>query len=103
MAVVQQDRYRLPEPCGGKDQVDGMISVDVACLDAETPRGRDKLHGFPARGRELKLNPIGAGAGCAASGLDTRRVGAAIAVKIGYCDRQIRTGKKRCPILKPRG
>src|ERR1700723_171395 len=103
MAVVQQDRYGLPEPCSGEDQVDGMISVDIARLDAETTRGRDKRHGFPARRGKLKLNPIGAGARYAASCLDAGQVEVAVAVKIGDCDGQIRAGRKRCSILKARG
>src|SRR3984885_8252765 len=103
MAVVQQDRYGLPEPCGGEDQVDGMISVDVACFDAETTRGRDKLHGVPARRGELKLNPVGAGTRYAASRLDAGQVEAAVAVEIGDCDGQIRAGRKRYSILNACG
>ncbi len=102
MAVVQQDRYGLPEPCGGEDQVDGVIAVDVACFDAETTRRRDELHGLSARRGELILNPVGTGSGCAATRLNAGQVQAAVAIKIGNCDRQAGPGRKRWATMNSR-
>jgi len=93
MAVVQQDSYGLPEPGGREDQVNRVVSVDVACFDSEAAGGRDKLHGLPAGSGELKLNPVSAGAGLVATRLHAGQVEAAVAVEIGNCKRQAWTGR----------
>jgi hypothetical protein len=33
VAIVQEYRYWLPEPNGGKDQVNGEVAINVASLD----------------------------------------------------------------------
>ncbi|MGB8540597.1 MAG: hypothetical protein WCD49_03070 [Candidatus Acidiferrales bacterium] len=82
MAVIQKNRYGLSEPCGSKNQVNDVISIDVARLDPQAAGRRDKLNGLLPRGGELKVNPIGACVGGAVSVLDDGEVRAKIAVKI---------------------
>ena len=74
MAIIQKYRYGLSEPCGSKNQVNGVISVDVARLNLQAAGRRDKLNGLPARGGELKVNPIGACIGGAVSVLNAGEV-----------------------------
>jgi hypothetical protein len=44
VAIIQKYRYRLPEPGGGEDQVNRMISIDIARLHAQATRGGAKLN-----------------------------------------------------------
>src|SRR5271169_4481125 len=70
MTIIQKYRYGLSEPCAGKDQVNGVISIDVTRFDAQAARGRDQLNGLVPCGRELKFNPVGAAAAASGPGLN---------------------------------
>jgi len=87
VAIIQKNRYGPSEPCGGKNQVNGVISIHVARLDPQAAGRRDKLNGLLPRGGQLEVNPIGACVGGAVSVLDAGEVRAKIAVKIsnGEC------------------
>jgi hypothetical protein len=87
VAIVQKYRDGLPEPGGGEDQVNGMISVDVARFYPQASGRSDELHGLSPCSGELKLNPIGAGAGGVVSTLNAGQVRAMIAIEIGNGDR----------------
>ena len=87
VAVVQNYSDGLPEPCGGKNQINGVISIDVTRFDAQATGWRDKLQGLPPGDGELKLNPVRARAGGVVATLNAGQVGALIAVKIGDGDR----------------
>ena len=87
VAVVQKYRYGLSEPCGSKNQVNGVISIDVARLHPQTAGGREKLNGLPPCCRQLKLNPVGAAAAAIMTSLNASEVQAMIAVKISKGDR----------------
>src|SRR5580693_8203495 len=87
MAIIQKYRYGLSEPCGSKNQVNGVISIDVARLHPQTAGGREKLNGLPPCCRQLKLNPVGAAAAAIMTSLNASEVQAMIAVKISNSDR----------------
>jgi hypothetical protein len=36
MAIIEKDRYRLIEPSRGQDQINGLVSIDIARLNQET-------------------------------------------------------------------
>jgi hypothetical protein len=87
MAVVQKNGDRLSEPCGGKNQINGVITIDVARFDPQAARRRDKLNELPSCCRELKLNPVGAAAAAIMPNLNAGQVRALIAIKISNGDR----------------
>jgi hypothetical protein len=93
MAIIQKNRYGLSEPCGGKNQVNGVISVDVARLNLQAAWRRDKLNGLSARGGELQANPVSACIGGAVSVLNAGEVQAMIAIKVSEGDRQPRPSR----------
>ena len=44
MAIIEKYCYGLSEPSGGKDQVNGVVSIDVAGLDLEAACRPNKLN-----------------------------------------------------------
>jgi hypothetical protein len=58
MAIIEKDCYGLIEPGGAEDQVNSMVSIDIARLDPQAACGRDKSKGLPPGCGELQLNPI---------------------------------------------
>lgn len=48
MTVIKKYGYRLFEPSRGKDEVNGVVPVDIPRLDLETARRRDKLNYLPS-------------------------------------------------------
>jgi hypothetical protein len=63
MAIVKEYRYGLSEPSGGENQVNRMVSIDIARFDQEAACGRDNSNKLPPTCRELKLNPVVSTAG----------------------------------------
>jgi hypothetical protein len=90
VAIIQKYRYGLSEPCGSKNQINGVISIDIARLHPQAAGRRDKLKGLPPCCRQLKLNPVGAAAAAIMTSLNASEVQAMIAVKISDGDRQSR-------------
>src|SRR5580704_10727719 len=82
VAIIQKYRYRLSEPCGGKDQVNGVIAINVARFDPQATRRGDQSNGLPRCCGELKLNPVAACGGGGVSVLNAGEIQAMIAVKI---------------------
>ena len=58
MTIVEKDCYGLIRPSSREDQVNSMVSVDVARLDPQAACRRDKSNGLLPNFGELKLNPI---------------------------------------------
>jgi hypothetical protein len=70
VAVIQKYRHGLSEPSGGKDQVNSVVSIDIARLDQEAACRRVKLNGLLPDSGELELNPVTISAGGAAPSLN---------------------------------
>ena len=47
MAIIEKDCYGLIEPGGAEDQVNSMVSIDIARLDPQAACWRDKSKGLP--------------------------------------------------------
>jgi hypothetical protein len=58
VAIIKEYGYGLSEPSGGDDQVNCVVSIDIARLDQKATRGPYKSNRLPPRCGELKLNPI---------------------------------------------
>jgi hypothetical protein len=84
VAIIQKYCDRLPEPSGGEDQVNRMISVDVARLHAQAACGGHKLNRLlPTRG-ELQLDPVICSTGAVRACLNACRIRPHVSVKIRY-------------------
>ena len=58
MTIVEENRYGLPEPRGGNDQIKGMVAVDIARDDLKATNRRRDLKGLPPCSTELQLNKV---------------------------------------------
>jgi len=58
MAVIEKNRYRLAKPGGDENQINGMITVDVACFDQQAAVGTHQPDELASGGRELELDPV---------------------------------------------
>jgi hypothetical protein len=83
MTIIEKYRYGPIEPSLGQDQINGVVSVNVACLDAQTAGRRDHPNRLPPSRGELKLNPVIGGAGTVGLGLDAGQVRAKVAIEVG--------------------
>jgi hypothetical protein len=82
MAIIKKYRYWLSQPRGGKDQVNGMVSIDIARFNYQPASRCNKLNRLPPGFRKLKLNPVVGTRRVAPPGLNAGYVGVKVSVKI---------------------
>src|SRR5277367_504217 len=83
MAIIEKYRHGPSEQSGSQNQINSMISVDVARHDPEAASTCDNLNELRMPGcGELKLNPIVSTGKVASSRLNVGKVRTKIAVKI---------------------
>ena len=58
MSIIEKNRYGLPEQGASQDQINSMISVDIARRDLKAANTCDNLNGLAPGCREVKLNPV---------------------------------------------
>jgi hypothetical protein len=58
LAIVQKYGDRPSEPSGGKDKVNGVVSIDIARLYLQAACRSNKLDGLLPDCGEVKLNPV---------------------------------------------
>lgn len=93
MTIVQEDCYGLIEPGSGEDQVNSMISIDIARLNPQSACRRDKPNRLPPDCGELKLNPVVSRAGAVWPSLNASQIRTHISVKICYCKLRARSDR----------
>lgn len=83
MTIVKKYRHGLSAPCGGDDQIDSVISVDVPRLDPEAAYRSDEVNRLSSDLGEVYLNRVVGCAGPVLSSLDAGEIRATVAVEIG--------------------
>lgn len=83
MTIVKKYCYGLIEPSSGENQVNGMVSIDIARLDPQAARRRDKSNRLQPDCGELELNPVVSIAGTVWPSLNAGQIWTHISVKIG--------------------
>src|SRR5882724_8196249 len=58
VTIIEKNRNGLPKPPCGEDQIESVITVDIARNNLKTTCRRDDLKRLPPGNAELKLNPI---------------------------------------------
>jgi hypothetical protein len=86
MAIIEKYRYGLSKPSGDKDQVNCMISIDIARFDSEAANRPDNSNGLPSSCRKLKLDPVVGTRKVALAGLNAGYIRAKVPVKILNCN-----------------
>jgi hypothetical protein len=99
VAIIEENRYRLTEPSRGEDKVNNMVSVNVACLNLETPGRCDEPNRLPSGCRKLQLNPVFSAGEATLAGLNTGNIRNRIAVEIRDRERQPRPSGCRSGIV----
>jgi hypothetical protein len=59
VAIVEENRHRLPEPSCRQDQIESVITVNVAGNDLQAADRGGDLKGLAGGSTELQLNPVG--------------------------------------------
>jgi hypothetical protein len=82
VAVIKEYRHGLSEPGSSQHQVNGVVSIDIACFNLETSGRRGKSNELPPSCGKLKLNPVIRAPGATRSGLNAGRVWLTVSVKV---------------------
>jgi len=93
VAVVEKYGYGLFAPCRGDNQIDTVISINVACLDQQAAHRGDKVDRLSSDLRKVYLNRVVRTVGPVLSSLNAGEIWTSIAVEIG--DRKCQAGSKR--------
>jgi hypothetical protein len=91
MTIIEKNRYGLPEQSGSQDQINSMISVDIARRDLKTTNTCNNLNGLVPGCRELQLNPVVTAGEVASPGMNADDVRTEVAVEIRDRKRQPRS------------
>lgn len=83
MAVVEKYRHGLSEPCGGDDEINSVISINVPRLDQEAACWSNKVNRLSSELRKLYLNRVVGTAAPVLFGLNAGEIWATVAVEIG--------------------
>ena len=70
MTIIKKYRYGFSAPGGGDDQINCMISIDVAGLDLKPSGRRHNPNKLLPGGGKVKLNPVVSLVGIVAAGLN---------------------------------
>jgi hypothetical protein len=81
------------KPRGGEDQVNSVVSIDIAGLNQQAARRSDKTNRLLADRGELKLDPVISIARTVHPTLDSGQIRADIPVEVGNC--KLWSGSKR--------
>jgi hypothetical protein len=83
MAIIEQYRYGLSAPSCGEDEINNMISIDIARFDQEAANRPDHANRLPPGCGELKLNPVVSSAGTVWPSLNACQIWTKVPVEIG--------------------
>jgi hypothetical protein len=83
VAVVKKYGHRLFAPCGGDNQVDRVISIDVPRFDQEAAHRRNKLNRLSSDLRKEYLNRVVGIARPVLSSLNSGEIWTTVAVEVG--------------------
>lgn len=83
MAVVKKYGYRLFAPCRGDDQIDAVVSINVARLDPQSAYRSNEVDRLSLDLRKVYLNRVVGTAGPVLSSLNVGEIWTTVAVEIG--------------------
>src|ERR1700724_208266 len=93
VAIIQKYRNGLTEQVISQDEVNCMISVDIARRDLKSANTGNNLKGLLPGCRELKLNPVLSMRGIALASLNTGEIRTEVTVEIRNCKWQPRSNR----------
>ena len=59
MAIIEENRHGLPQPSCRQNQIEGVITVDIAGNDLKAANRRNDLKELASGSTELEANPVG--------------------------------------------
>jgi len=82
VAVVEKYRHGLSAPCGGNNQIDTVISIDVPRLDQEAAYRGHKVNRLSSDLGKVYLNRVVGTVVCVLSGLNAGEIWTTVAIEI---------------------
>ena len=91
VAIIEKNRYGLLEPNASHDQIDSMVSIDIARRNLKAANGRDNLNGLSPSCRQPELNPVVSLGEITLPGLNAGKIRMTVAIEVGNRKRQSRS------------
>ena len=106
MTIIEKNCYGLFEPSSGENQVNSVVSIDVAGLDRKAARKSGNLNRLLPDCRKLKVNPVVGQGGVGSPDMYASYIGEKVSVKIlnrKLWTRLVRSNKRFLNLCSRRG
>jgi len=91
VAIIEKNRHGLLKPRAGQNQIEGMVTVDVARHDLQAAGRGDDQNPLALASRNLQPNPVVCQGNITSPCFNIGQVGTAIAVQVSNCKPQSRS------------